>query len=90
MSAPIKVDIQTDRLISHAAHFLGKAKKDVVDLAIREYVESHRDEINAAVREALQQLDGSSAAAVSLLAGVPVDQLDEYGGMPESNNPIEV
>jgi hypothetical protein len=81
-SAPIKVDVDTDQLISHAAHFLGKAKKDVVDAAVREYIDAHRDEINTGVRAALRQLDGSSASAVSLLAGVPVEQLDEYGGMP--------
>jgi len=81
-SAPIKVDVGTDQLISHAAHFLGKAKKDVVELAVREYIESHRSEINEGVRVALSRLDGSSASAVSLLTDVPVDQLQDYGGMP--------
>ncbi|WP_082772543.1 hypothetical protein [Actinoplanes sp. TFC3] len=81
-SAPIKVDVGTDQLISHAAHFLGKAKKDVVELAVREYIETHRGEINEGVRAALSQLDGSSASAVALLTDVPVDQLQEYGGMP--------
>lgn len=81
-SAPIKVDVGTDQLISHAAHFLGKAKKDVVELAVREYIESHRSEINEGVRAALSRLDGSSASAISLLTDVPVDQLQDYGGMP--------
>lgn len=81
-SAPIKVDVGTDQLISHAAHFLGKAKKDVVDAAVREYIESHRNEINDGVRAALRHLDGSSKSAVLLLAGLTPDQLDEYGGMP--------
>jgi hypothetical protein len=83
-SAPIKVDVGTDQLISHAAHFLGKAKKDVVDAAVREYIEAHRTEINHGVRAALSRLDGSSTSAVSLLADVPVDQLHEYGGMPDA------
>lgn len=81
-SAPIKVDAGTDRLISHAAHFLGRAKKDVVELAVREYIENHRNEINEGIRAALTQLDGSSASAISLLTDVPVDQLQDYGGMP--------
>jgi hypothetical protein len=81
-SAPIKVDVATDKLISHAAHFLGKAKKDVVDIAIREYIAAHRDEINEGIRVALTHLDGSSQSAAALLADVPVDQLAEYGGMP--------
>ncbi len=83
-SAPIKVDVETDRLITHAAHFLGKAKKDIVDIAVREYINLHRDEINEGVRRALSQLDGSAASAVSLLTDVPVDRLDQYGGMPKA------
>lgn len=81
-SAPIKVDVGTDQLISHAAHFLGKAKKDIVEAAIREYIDTHRDEINNGIRSALDQLDGSSKSAISLLGGLSPDQLDEYGGMP--------
>ncbi|MEV0131701.1 hypothetical protein AB0H83_24965 [Dactylosporangium sp. NPDC050688] len=73
----------TDELISHAAHFLGKSKKDVVDAAVREYVDSHRNEINAGIRAALGRLDGTSKSAVALLADVPIDQLDEYGGLAE-------
>jgi hypothetical protein len=84
MAAPIKVDVSTDQLIAHAAHFLGKAKKDLVDAAVREYIDAHRGEINAGVREALSQLDGSSKSAISLLTAVPADQLDEYGGLPSN------
>jgi hypothetical protein len=80
-AAPIKVDSTTDGLISHAAHFLGRSKKDVVDVAIREYIENHRDEINAGVRVALKQLDGSTASAVSLLTGFDADKLAELGGL---------
>lgn len=80
--APIKVDASTDQLIAHAAHFLGKAKKDVVGAAVREYVDTHRAEINAGIKAALTQLDGSSKSAISLLADIPADQLDEHGGLP--------
>lgn len=84
-AAPIKVDPDTDGLISQAAHFLGRSKKDVVDIAIREYVENHRDEINLGVRAALQQLDGSTASAVSLLTGLSADKLAELGGVREDD-----
>ncbi len=83
-AAPIKVDVSTDQLIAHAAHFLGKAKKDLVDAAVREYVTAHRTEINAGIREALSHLDGSSKSAISLLTDVPADQLDDYGGLPSN------
>jgi hypothetical protein len=81
-SAPIKVDVDTDQLISHAAHFLGVAKKDVVDAAVREYIDAHRSEINDGVRAALSQLDGSSRSAVALLTDVSSDKLEDYGGVP--------
>lgn len=81
--APIKVSGDTDQLISHAAHFMGTSKKDVVDTAVREYIDNHRDEINANVRVALAQLNGGAAAAVSLLSGLSGDELDDLGGLPD-------
>jgi hypothetical protein len=76
------VDAATDELISHAAHFLGYSKKDVVDIAVREYIENHRAEINEGVRAALARLDGSVSSAVSLLTGFDEDKLAELGGLP--------
>ena len=81
-TAPIKVDAATDELVSHAAHFLSRSKKDVVDAAVREYIERHRDEINAGVKEALGQLNGTDAAAVSMMTGLSTEELDDLGGLP--------
>lgn len=81
VTAPIKVDAETDRLISHAAHFLQRSKKDVVDAAVREYVETHRDLIQSGVLEALRTLDGSTKSAVSLLTGLSAAEIDELGGI---------
>lgn len=78
--APIKVDSETDALISHAAHFLGSSKKDVVDVAVREYIERHREEIQNAALEALRALDGSTKSAVQLLTGASDEELSELGG----------
>lgn len=83
-TAPIKVDAQTDKLISHTAHFLGSSKKDVVDAAVREYVEKHRAEIQQGVTEALGQLDGSIASSVALFSGLSREDLDSVGGVEES------
>jgi predicted transcriptional regulator len=80
-ATPIKVDEDTDRLISHAAHFLDQTKKDVVDAAVREYIENHREEINEGVRAALTQLDGSTASAVSLLTGFDAAKIAKLGGI---------
>lgn len=78
--APIKVDSETDSLISHAAHFLGSSKKAVVDAAVREYIETHRAEIQEAALVALKSLDGSTKSAVQLLTGASDDELEELGG----------
>ena len=79
--APIKVDQETDDLVSQAAHFLGRPKKHIVDAAVREYIDRHRDEIYVGVKDALSQLNGSNAAAVSLLTNLTADRLDELGGI---------
>lgn len=81
--ARVKVDVDTDALISHAVHFLDRWKKDMADVAVREYIENHRDEINAGVREALAQLDGTKGSAVSMLTGFDAAKLAELGGMTE-------
>ena len=82
-TAPIKVSPSTDQLVSHASHFLSMSKKDVVEVAVREYIDTHRDEINEGIRDALTQLDGSAGAAVRLLTGMSSEELDELGGLPE-------
>lgn len=78
--APIKVDSETDALISHAAHFLRASKKDVVNEAVREYIERHRDEIQKAAIDALRALDGTTKSAVHLLTDASDEELDELGG----------
>ncbi len=82
-TAPIKVDAETDHLISHLAHFLGSTKKQIVNDAVRGYADTHRDEVNARVREALAALDGTNAAVVSLVTGLTRDELEELGGVSE-------
>ena len=65
-------------------HFLGRSEKDVVDVAVRDYVDAHRDEINEGIRAALGRLDGSNASVVSLISGMSRDELDDLGGVPEA------
>ena len=82
-TAPIKVDAATDELVSHAAHFLSRSKKEIVDAAVREYIDAHRDEINAGIKSALGRLNGSDAAAISMMTGFGVEELDDLGGLPK-------
>jgi predicted transcriptional regulator len=82
--APVKVSEQTDQLISQTAHFLDRSKKDIVDQAVREYVERHREDIHRGVAEALAQLDGTKASAVSLLTGLSAADIERLGGVDET------
>ncbi|MGW9630223.1 hypothetical protein ACWGST_05930 [Agromyces sp. NPDC055520] len=81
--SPIKVDAATDQLISDAAHFLGRTKKDIVDAAVRDYVDSHRGELNAAITASLLRLDGSRGSLISEITGFTRAELDDLGGVPE-------
>ena len=81
--SPIKVDAATDKRIADAAHFLGRTKKDIVDAAVRDYVDSHRAEINKGIRESLSRLDGTRASVVAEISGISRDELDDLGGVPE-------
>ncbi len=49
----------------------------------REYIDAHRDEINAGIKAALGRLDGTEAAAVSLVTGLDADEMERLGGPPE-------
>ncbi|WP_313362635.1 hypothetical protein [Microbacterium sp.] len=80
-TAPIKVDASTDQMISNAAHFLQRSKKDLVDDAVREYIDTHREEIQRNALEALRSLDGSDSSAVKLLAGASDEEIARFGGL---------
>lgn len=82
-TAPIKVDAATDVLISHAAHFMSRSKKDIVDAAVREYIDAHRDEINVGVKAALGMLNGLDATSVAMMTGLSSGEHDDIGGLPE-------
>lgn len=81
--SPVKVDEATDKRIADAAHFLGRTKKDIVDAAVRDYVDAHRDEINEGIRASLSRLDGTRASIVSEISGLSRAELDDLGGVPE-------
>ena len=82
-TSPIKVDAATDELISHAAHFMSRSKKDIVDAAVREYIDAHRAEIVQGIAGALAQLNGTESNAVSVMTGLSAEELDDLGGFPE-------
>jgi hypothetical protein len=46
------------------------------------YIDAYRDEINAGIKSALGQLNGSDTVTVSLMTGVSGEELDDLGGPP--------
>lgn len=50
---------------------------------MREYIDAHRDEINARIKAVLGQLNGTDAAAVSLTTGLSGEELEDLGGPPK-------
>lgn len=82
-AAPLKVDLDTDKLITQGAHFLGITKKEFVADAVRAYLEQRREEIRQGMAEAIQVLDGSTTARVALLTGIPAEDIGRLGGIEE-------
>nr|WP_242605641.1 hypothetical protein [Frankia sp. Cppng1_Ct_nod] len=79
--SPLKVDPETDKLISQGAHFLGVTKKDLVAEAVRAYLEQRREELRAGMIAAMKVLDGSLKADVMLLTGLTAEEIDAVGGI---------
>jgi hypothetical protein len=79
----LKVDAETDELITDGAHFLGMTKKDLVSEAVRAYLESRREEMRQVMLEKLRRLDGTATSSVSLLTGIPAEDIERLGGISE-------
>ncbi|BCB85549.1 hypothetical protein Psuf_028620 [Phytohabitans suffuscus] len=79
--APLKVDPETDELISQGAHFLGMTKKDLVADAVRAYLAERREEIHNAMTEAMRVLDGTTKSRIALITTVSSQDIDRLGGV---------
>ena len=62
---------------------MSRSKKDIVDAAVREYIDAHRAEINAGIKAALGQLNGTDGSAVSMMTGLSAEELEDLGGLPK-------
>ncbi|MEV0226720.1 hypothetical protein [Streptomyces sp. NPDC050704] len=82
-AAPLKVDIDTDQLITQGAHFLGVTKKELVADAVRMFIEHRREEIRQGMAESMRVLDGTTKARIALLTGIPAEDIDRLGGVGE-------
>ena len=81
----VKVSPAGDRLITSGANYLHMSKKDLVEEAVRFYLDARREEMQAGMRELLRELDGSRAPRVAMLAGMTREELDAVGGIEEDD-----
>lgn len=81
----IKVSPDGDKLITSGANYLHMTKKDLVEEAVRFYLDARREEMQAGMRALLRELDGSRAARVALLAGMTREELESVGGVDEDD-----
>jgi|GEM_PF-696641 hypothetical protein len=81
--APLKIDLETDELISQAAHFLGMSKKDFVAEAVRTYLDQRREEVRRGMVASMSVLDGSLSASVAALTGLSAERVEQLGGVGE-------
>ncbi len=54
---------------------------EIVEKAVDEYVERHRDDFAARIERARQALLGGSAATIAYASGVTVDVVERLGGV---------
>lgn len=81
----VKVSPAGDKLITSGANYLHMSKKDLVEEAVRFYLDARREEMQAGMRELLRELDGTRASRVAMLAGMTREELDAVGGVEEDD-----
>jgi hypothetical protein len=81
----VKVSADGDKLITSGAHYLHMSKKNLVEAAVAFYLDAHREEMQAGMRELLSELDGSRASRVAMLAGMTRAELEAVGAADEDD-----
>ncbi len=78
--SPIKVYASTKERVRHAALLEGVNQAELVDRAVTEYVERHRDDFTARLDNARTALLGGGDATLAYAAGVSEDDVRRVGG----------
>jgi hypothetical protein len=79
--SPIKVHEATKEKVRAAALATGLQQAEVVEKAVDEYVERHRDELAARLERARVALLGGEAATLAYMAGVTEEDVARLGGL---------
>jgi hypothetical protein len=68
--SPIKVHESTKEEVRYAASMTGLQQSEIVEKAVDEYVERHRNDFAARIERARQALLGGNAATIAYASGV--------------------
>lgn len=79
--SPIKVHESTKAKVRYAALMVGLKQAELVELAVDEYVERHREEFERRMERAREALLGGKAAALAYSAGVSEEDIGRVGGI---------
>ncbi len=79
--SPIKVYASTKERVRHAALLSGCNQAELVDRAVSEYVERHREEFASRMDRAREALLGGKASALAYTLGVSEADVERVGGV---------
>lgn len=79
--SPIKVHESTKEKVRYAALMSGLQQAELVERAVDEYVERHREEFGRRMERAREALLGGKASAVAYATGVSEDDVARVGGV---------
>ena len=79
--SPIKVHEATKEKVRYAALMAGIKQSELVERAVDEYVERHREEFGRRMDRAREALLGGKASALAYATGVTEEDIDRVGGV---------
>lgn len=79
--SPIKVHESTKEKVRYAALMAGLKQAELVERAVDEYVERHREEFGRRMEHAREALLGGKSSALAYSAGVSEEDVERVGGV---------
>ncbi|MBA3261091.1 MAG: hypothetical protein H0T69_01180 [Thermoleophilaceae bacterium] len=79
--SPIKVHESTKQKVRYAALMAGLQQAELVEIAVDEYVERHREEFGRRMERAREALLGGKASALAYATGVSEEDVERVGGV---------
>lgn len=84
--SPIKVHESTKEKVRYAALMAGLQQAELVEIAVDEYVERHREEFGQRMERAREALLGGKASALAYATGVDEKDVERVGGVASAQS----